>query len=186
VDVRGGAGRSLSAGLDWGKRGITFKMVQLHADAQDLTLGLPAVAEEQERAARRSLRGQIVRLERELSDLVISSFPHGGLATSTTPEAGGPRLLGLGELERIRDGLAARVSEARVALEARGAAQERNRQLLERMLLEPGRYKFVRIRNEDLGEPGCGIWQVRPRLGLIGMLMGWWQVKLSSGCPLAA
>jgi hypothetical protein len=26
---------------------------------------------------------------------------------------------------------------------------------------------------------------VRPRLGLIGMLMGWWQVKLSSGCPLA-
>jgi hypothetical protein len=27
---------------------------------------------------------------------------------------------------------------------------------------------------------------VRPRLGLIGMLMGWWQVKLSSGCPLAS
>ena len=22
-------------------------------------------------------------------------------------------------------------------------------------------------------------------MGLIGMLMGWWQVKLSSGCPLA-
>ena len=37
----------------------------------------------------------------------------------------------------------------------------------------------------DLGEPGCGVWQVRPRLGIIGMLMGWWQVKLSSGCPLA-
>jgi len=35
-----------------------------------------------------------------------------------------------------------------------------------------------------VGEPGCGVWQVRPRLGLIGMLMGWWQVKLSSGCPL--
>jgi hypothetical protein len=26
---------------------------------------------------------------------------------------------------------------------------------------------------------------VRPRLGLIGMLAGWWHVKLSSGCPLA-
>jgi hypothetical protein len=26
---------------------------------------------------------------------------------------------------------------------------------------------------------------VRPRLGLIGMLCGWWQVKLSSGCPLS-
>ena len=54
------------------------------------------------------------------------------------------------------------------------------------MLLEPGRYKFVRVANRDLGEGGCGVWQVRPRLGLIGMLMGWWQVKLSSGCPLAS
>jgi hypothetical protein len=26
---------------------------------------------------------------------------------------------------------------------------------------------------------------VRPRLGLIGMLMGWWRVVISSGCPLA-
>ena len=29
------------------------------------------------------------------------------------------------------------------------------------------------------------MWYVKPRLGLIGMLMGWWEVKLSSGCPLA-
>ena len=36
---------------------------------------------------------------------------------------------------------------------------------LERMLLEPGRYRFVRISNRDIGEPGCGVWQVRPRLG---------------------
>jgi hypothetical protein len=53
------------------------------------------------------------------------------------------------------------------------------------MLLEPGRHKFVRVANRDLGAAGCGVWQVRPRLGLVGMLMGWWQVKLSSGCPLA-
>ncbi len=32
---------------------------------------------------------------------------------------------------------------------------------------------------------GCGAYQVRPRLGIIGMCMGWWHVKLSSGCPLA-
>jgi hypothetical protein len=44
----------------------------------------------------------------------------------------------------------------------------------------------VRVANRDLGESGCGVWHVRPRLGLIGMLMGWWQVKLSSGCPLAS
>ncbi len=61
----------------------------------------------------------------------------------------------------------------------------RARELLERMRLEPGRYKFVRLPVRDLGEGGCGVWEVRPRLGLIGMLAGWWQLKLSSGCPLA-
>ena len=58
-------------------------------------------------------------------------------------------------------------------------------ELLERMKLEPGRYQFVRLPVRDLGQGGCGVWEVRPRLGLIGMLAGWWQVKLSSGCPLA-
>ena len=53
------------------------------------------------------------------------------------------------------------------------------------MKLEPGRYKYVRLPVSDLGQGGCGVWEVRPRLGLIGMLAGWWQVKLSSGCPLA-
>jgi len=48
----------------------------------------------------------------------------------------------------------------------------------------PAQHRFARISCRELGEPGCGVWQVRPRLGLIGMLMGWWQVKLSSGCPL--
>ena len=63
-------------------------------------------------------------------------------------------------------------------LDERGERQEASRVLLERMLLEPGRYKFVRVANRDLGAGGCGVWHVRPRLGLIGMLMGWWQVKL--------
>ena len=53
------------------------------------------------------------------------------------------------------------------------------------MRLEPGRYKFARLPVRDLGQGGCGVWEVRPRLGLIGMLAGWWQLKLSSGCPLA-
>ena len=66
-----------------------------------------------ERAARTQLRGQIAALEAQLSDAVVSAFPHGGVH-STVPAPGGPRL------------------------------------------------------------------------GLIGMLMGWWQVKLSSGCPLAS
>jgi hypothetical protein len=137
-----------------------------------------------ERAARAQLRRQIAALEGQISDALISSFPHDGPQTAT-PAPGGPRVLSLGDLEAIRDALAARLAEARAALQERGEREEASRALLERMLLEPGRHKFVRVANRDLGESGCAVWQVRPRLGLIGMLMGWWQVKLSSGCPLA-
>jgi hypothetical protein len=137
-----------------------------------------------ERAARTQLRSQIAALEAQLSDAVVSAFPHGAVPTALRAP-GGPRLLTLGELERVRDGLAGRLAEARSVLEERGERQEASRVLLERMLLEPGRHKFARVANRDLGAGGCGVWQVRPRLGLIGMLMGWWQVKLSSGCPLA-
>ncbi len=137
-----------------------------------------------ERAARRSLREQIAKLERELGDVFASAFPRSGIEVSV-PSWGGPRLLSLGELEQLRDDLAQRLRGARAALGERTAIEESNRQLIERMMLEPARYKFVRVAREDIGERGCGHWEVRPRLGLIGMLMGWWQVKLSSGCPLA-
>ncbi|MEN3280620.1 MAG: hypothetical protein V7607_1760 [Solirubrobacteraceae bacterium] len=138
-----------------------------------------------ERAARRQLRAQIARLEAQLSDALISAFPYGPVETAV-PASGGPRVLRLGELERVRDALAARVATARADLDERGERQAACRALLERMLLDPGRHRFVRVANRDLGEPGCGVWHVRPRLGLIGMLAGWWQVKLSSGCPLAS
>jgi hypothetical protein len=149
-----------------------------------LELRARTVAPVDERVARAQLRSQIAALEAQLSDALISSFPHGALQTSM-PAPGGPQVLALGDLEAVRDALAARLAEARALLDERGARQEASRALLERMLLEPGRHKFVRVANRDLGEGGCGVWQVRPRLGLIGMLMGWWQVKLSSGCPLA-
>ena len=72
-----------------------------------------------------------------------------------------------------------------MSIAERAEIQEANRLYLERILLDPAKHRFARVSCRDLGEPGCGVWQVRPRLGLIGMLMGWWQVKLSSGCPLA-
>jgi hypothetical protein len=138
-----------------------------------------------ERAAKESLRAQVRKLERELSGIVADGFPHipahGGLtgrASST-----GPHLLTLGELERLRDGLALRVHEVQRLAAARAERERRARALLERMRLEPGRYRFTRLPVADLGEGGCGVWEVRPRLGLIGMLSGWWQLKLSSGCP---
>ncbi len=137
-----------------------------------------------ELAARRSLRAQISRLERELAEAFVTAYPLGGLGLGVGAAGSDPRLLDLGELERVRDELAERLRTARVSIAERAEIQEANRLYLERMLLDPAEHRFARVAVRDLGEPGCGVWQVRPRLGLIGMLMGWWQVKLSSGCPL--
>ena len=137
-----------------------------------------------ELAARRSIRAQIARLERELANAVVTAYEMGGVSLAF--EGGGEaRLLDLGELERVRDDLAERLRGARVAIAERAELQAANRVRLEQMLLSPGNHRFERVSRRDVGEWGCGVWQVRPRLGLIGMLMGWWQVKLSSGCPLA-
>ena len=139
-----------------------------------------------ERAARSSLRAQVARLERELSLLVARSFPHitadaGGVGVEAFA---GPRLLSLEQLERQRDRLAGRLQDVRALADSRASYERRSHDLLKRMKLEPGHYKFVRLPVSDLGQGGCGVWEVRPRLGLIGMLAGWWHVKLSSGCPL--
>jgi hypothetical protein len=137
-----------------------------------------------ESAARRSLRVQVARLEGQLSDAFVTAFPMGGIELPDhAPDE--PRLLGLGELERVRDELAERLRSARVTIARRADEQSEQRLALERMLLDPAAHRFARVSCRELGQPGCGAWQVRPRLGLIGMLMGWWQVKLSSGCPLA-
>ena len=139
-----------------------------------------------EGAARRTLREQIARLERELADAFVTAFPMGGLAQPdpAAHSAGHARLLDLGDLEVVRDELAERLREARTTISRRADEIAEKRLVLERMLLRPADYRFARISCRELGEPGCGVWQVRPRMGLIGMLMGWWQVKLSSGCPL--
>jgi hypothetical protein len=149
--------------------------------------GAPEVAPPalDEAAARRDLRDQIARLEAQLGAAVGAGFPHLHPAPPPMARAGGGRLLGLGALERVRDDLAERLRTLRLQAEALGTRQAAARRLLERMLLEPGRYRWVRVSAADLGEPGCQRWQVRPRLGVLGMLMGWWRVKLSSGCPLA-
>ena len=140
--------------------------------------------------ARAQLRGQIADLERRLSDTLIACLPYGDAAASAPAlPAGlrlastGPRVLDLGELERTRDELADRLAAARAELHHRGEHAERARARLERMRLAPGRHRFARVTRAELGEGRCGVWEVRPRLGLLGMLMGWWEVKLSSGCP---
>jgi hypothetical protein len=145
---------------------------------------VPLVVEVDEGEARRALRGQIARLERQLADAFVSGFPRTPIDVRV-PTSGGPRMLSLGELEAHRDALQERLRAARCALAAAGEEIEHNRVLLERMLLQPRRYKFARLHRADVGMGGCGAYEVRPRLGIIGMMLGWWQVKLSSGCPLA-
>jgi hypothetical protein len=145
-------------------------------------VSIPAVVDET--TARRELRRQIADLERQLSDALVTAFPHTRVDVQV-PGRSGPRVLELGDLELQRDALGAKLREVRTALEERGRRIEANRVLLERMLLEPKRYKFARLYRSEMDMGGCGAYEVRPRLGLIGMLMGWWHVKLSSGCPLA-
>jgi hypothetical protein len=136
-----------------------------------------------ERAAERSLRQQLARLERELAQIVVAGYPYLPVGQAAAERGAGPRLLTLGELERQRDTLVQRLREARARTARRSESERRARARFEGMRLEPGRYRFARLPVADLGEGGCGVWQVRPRLGLIGMLAGWWELKLSSGCP---
>jgi hypothetical protein len=160
------------------------ELLEAHVKAPPPALPGTSVVEIDEGAARRSLRDQIAKLERELAQAFATAYPRHGFEWSI-PGLAGPRILGLGELERVRDDLAERLRTVRADLAERTAREEENRRLIERMMLDPKRYKYVRVSREDIGERGCGHWHVRPRLGIVGMLMGWWQVKLSSGCPLA-
>ena len=158
-------------------------------------LGMPALLKQDgfgglavavdERHARQQLRQQIARLEAELAALFGEGFGHTEVPHRVEAVAAEPRILDLGELEALRDELADRTAEARRALVERRELEDCNRALVERMLASPQDFKWVRVSREDLGLHGCGHWHSRPRLGPIGMLMGWWRVKISSGCPLA-
>ncbi len=138
-----------------------------------------------ERLARVELRRQIGRLEHELSRLRAEAFPRLDIDAEVPGGFAEPRVAELDELERVRDALAERIGGARTALTERQELETRNRELLDRMLDAPAKHKWMQISRADLGEPGCGYWHSRPLLGPIGLLMGWWRVKVSSGCPLS-
>ena len=151
--------------------------------AQRFTPAAPRTSPD-ERGARRTLLDQVRRLEEESAGLFCSAWPRKGLdLIPALGERAGPRLLTLGELEELRDELVKHLRRARAALEERGVAEEGNRRLIEEMLLDPESHRWVHVSNEDIGEPGCTHWHVRPRHGLLGMLMRWWRVVVSSGCP---
>lgn len=137
-----------------------------------------------ERHARAELRRQVGRLERELARLFGEAFGRIEVDHRVAAQASAPRALDLGGLERLRDELAERVATARDQLARQAELEAANRERLAAMIADPTGHKWVWISRADIGEPGCGGWHSRPRLGPIGMLMGWWQVKVSSGCPL--
>ena len=82
-----------------------------------------------ERAARATLRAQIAKLEGELSAILAERFPFLA-APAAFPQrpapAVGPHLPGLGELERSRDRLAARLQELRARAALRSEHERRS------------------------------------------------------------
>jgi hypothetical protein len=148
------------------------------------TSGRGRAVEVDEAAARRSAARPIARLERQLGDALISAFPQVAIDVRVPAPARGPRLLSLAQLEEHRDALAAKLREARMVLEQRGAEVEGNRVCSS--ACSPTR--------AATSSPACtaptSTWAAAaptrsPRLGIIGMLAGWWHDKLSSGCPLS-
>ena len=161
-----------------------FQLDALASGAGGTSAPRAPVTTDDERPLRDELRRQIARLERRLGELWMTAFPRQGMDWSVGA-VGGPRVLGAAELERIRDALVVRIREAQTELGRRAEIEESNRNLLETMIADPDRYRWVRVSNEDLGERECKHWHSRPRWGILGMLLGWWRVKVSSGCPLA-
>ena len=54
-------------------------------------------------------------------------------------------MLALSELERARDDLAERLHDVRRTLSDRTWVEEQNRRLIEEMMLEPEKHKWVRV-----------------------------------------
>ena len=150
---------------------------------RDSPIGLRV--EVDERLARVELRRQVGHLERELAGLLAEAFGRVELDYRVGALAMEPRVLDLGELERLRDELSDRVAAAQRTLREQDRLETGNRELLRQMIASPADFKWVQVSRDDIGVPGCGHWHSRPRLGPIGMLMGWWRVKVSSGCPLS-
>jgi hypothetical protein len=143
----------------------------------------PALLERTAPTRAPSLTEQIAALETELGELWTSTWPRKDLTPPRARTGGSARLLTASELERVRDDLARRVTALKRGLAERTKREEASRRLVEEMLLDPEAFPYVRVSHEDIGEPGCRHWHVLPRGGLLGRLMKWWRVRISSGCP---
>src|SRR3954451_11351527 len=137
-----------------------------------------------ERLGRQELRRQIAHLEAQLAAYPADSRKPGEPTHPLLRPKG--HVPDMAELEEIRDELIERLDRARAAEARRADRQGRARARLEEMAADPAAHKWEAVGSEDLGEPGCGTWEVQPKWGPVGALMNWWRVKVSSGCPLPA
>jgi hypothetical protein len=154
---------------------------QISALPEEPELPFERVEKLDERPARWELRRQIASLETSLGRYAEDTRPE--REPVSLPRDG--HVADLGELEAIRDALVDRLERAHRAAERRDEQHQRARARIEQMVDEPAAHAWERVSNEQLGEPGCRHWHAVPRGGPLGMLFGWWRVKVSSGCPLA-
>ena len=145
----------------------------------------PLVYEHDERAARADLRRQIAALEAELGRLFGSAFPRTGIEFAVAGPRRAPDALGRRARASPRRARRPAPGGRRAARTTAPRSRSGTGELIEEMAADPAGPQVVRVSNEDIGEPGCRHWHSRPRWGLLGMLMGWWRVRVSSGCPLA-
>ena len=118
-----------------------------------------------ERAARRTLRDQIARLERELVTACLDACPRidPGPPLRSRARPAPPRRSG--SSSACATSSPAGSSRVRGEIDAQLLQQAESRVLVERMLADPPAHKWLRVSNAQLGEPGCKHFHVRPRLG---------------------
>jgi len=144
---------------------------------------VPSVEQGDDRDARRELRRQIARLEAELGTYAERLRRRESTTHPLLRAAG--HVAGVTELEATRDRLLSELGRVRSDEVDRAESEREARDHLEEMLENPDAHKWQWVSNEDIGEKGCRYWHTRPRFGVLGAMMGWWRVKVSSGCPLA-
>ncbi len=134
---------------------------------------------------RRELRAQISRLERELSQYAWHDPRRPAAPGPVTAQPVG-RIASVEDLEQMRGEMIERLAQLRGEAERRGASEQGAREHVEEMISRPRDHRWQIVTAEQTGDPGCKSWRVVPSYGPLGAIMGWWRVKVSSGCPLAA
>ncbi|MDX6583604.1 MAG: hypothetical protein QOI10_2788 [Solirubrobacterales bacterium] len=135
-----------------------------------------------EGAARRELRRQIGRIEAELASYTREIEPPSAPPPLNPNE---PRVAGVAELAQTRDALLSQLAEARGSAIRRAGRERRAREIRDAIVEDPAGHRWEVVSAAETGEEGCTTWRVGPRMGPLGVLMNWWRIKVSGGCPLS-